>query len=210
MVWRNKEEEKLERRQEQASVDRSGAQPGEKEKKTWKEVDAQRDGSRSGSRRDEPRPAKRETHAYKSYKSKLDNLFDGKIKMNAGPEVAFVGRAEPEVAPKPPQPQAARENEPLTPKQALEQAEDAQAIAEAARACLAGDGLPRDTQLLGKVLDTDDHALIGAALDVLLDVCERGRPKNAKALRARLLELQPTLTELAAADTAAGLITRFS
>lgn len=208
MVYRNKEEEKLERRQEQQSADRSGAQPGEKEKKTWKEVDAQRDGSRSGSRRDEPRPAKRETHAYKSYKSKLDNLFDGKIKMNAGPEVAFVNRA-PEVA-APMIARAPEPEEPLTPKEALRHAQGAEAIAAAAHICLAGEGLPRDTELLAKVLETSDQMLITAALDVLLDVCERGRPKNVKALRVQLIALSPTLTDPAAADTAAGLITRFT
>jgi hypothetical protein len=208
MAWRNKEEEKLERRQEQASVDRTGAQPGEKPKKTWKEVDAQRDGSRSGSRRDEPRPAKRESFAYKSYKSKLDNLFDGKIKMSKGPEVEFVGRAEPEVMVKPaaaPEPE-----EPLTPKDLLKRANTAAAIAAAARACLDAGGLPRDAELLGKVLEAEDPSLIGAALDVLLDVCERGRPKNAKALRERIVVLAPTLTDPVARDIAAGLIARFA
>ncbi len=236
MAWRNKEEDKLERREENARAEKQGAAAGEKEKKTWKEIDAKRDGS-SGARRDEPRPAKRETPAYKSYKSKLDKMFDGVVKSKSGAaEVEVVHaqhKGDSKMASASPTGESARvtsnsaldrasalfsapkqiEDAPLDtallPKEQLKQAESAADIEAAARACLAEQGLPKDAELLAKVLSLDSEDLLHAALELLLDMSERGRPKNVRLLVERMRVIEPKLTDPETRDVCQGLIARF-
>lgn len=215
MGYRNREEEKLERREEQARRDEgggtgakgSGTGDSGRGKKTFAERDkARRGGQRERDDNERPR-GKGESQAYRSYKSKLDRLFDGEIKLPQATVVEVVRKEEPakKADAAPPSPVAA---EPLSPKEQLKAAETPDAIAAATRACLAAGGLPNDTELLGKVLLLTDEALFLAGLEALLDAMERGRPKNAKVIVARIAERQPSLTDAHAIELASGIRAR--
>lgn len=206
MAYRNREEEKLERREEQ---DRKQDEPGPKrnDNDRGKKTFAERDKAQRGPRDDrDARPqGKRESAGYRSYKSKLDKLFDGEIKLPSATVVEVV-KKEVAAPPKPTAPPPAAE--PTTPRDALKAAESPADIAAAARACLAADGLPRDNELLAKVLLVDDEALLIATLDAILDAMERGRPKNAKLIAARVADRQASLKDPHAIDIAAGIRAR--
>jgi hypothetical protein len=206
MAFRNREEDKLERREEQAQRE-NGGQQGEKQKKSWKEIDAGRDGKRSSSRDDRgPRPAKGESLAYRSYKSKLDKLFDGEIKMPQATVVEVIRKPElPTAVKAAPVAVAAA---PLTPRERLKAAEALADIETAARECIAAGGLPNDTELVAKVFQTSDEPLFLNALEALLDLMERGRPKNAKAIVGLIAARQPQLTDKIAIDLAGGIRAR--
>src|SRR4051812_32005565 len=91
---RNREEDKLERREEEVRR-LDGVDPGDRQKKSWKEVDAGRDGKRPRDGGGEkPRGQKGESFAYRSYKSKLDRLFDGEVKMPQATVVEVIRKDE--------------------------------------------------------------------------------------------------------------------
>lgn len=246
MAYRNREEEKLERREEQAKREAQGggAEPGERQKKSWREIDAGRDGTRqrSGSRDERGPRGKGESPAYRNYKSRLDKLFDGAVKAASaepssapvmagrGPVVESVrGAGGREALPKTGgSPAVARDNaaraESLTaamravsatadttalaPKDRLKQATAADEVEAAARACLAAGGFPNDSEAVAKVLELGDEALVLEALEALLDGMERGRPRNAKALKEAALRLEARLQDPTTLELARGLRAR--
>jgi hypothetical protein len=209
MAYRNREEEKLERREEQNKREQQAgtAQPGgEKERRSWKEIDARREGARGRSGGDDRGPprAKGETPAYRSYKSKLDRLFTGDIKINAETEVAVVRSTQPEKPAPTPLPVS---TEPLSPKEQLKAAQSDDEIVRATRAVIAAGSLPLDGELLLKVISQSNAELYFPALEALLDAMEKGRPKNHKAIVARLDVLLPSLSG-EAAEIARGIRSR--
>jgi hypothetical protein len=206
MAWRNREEEKLERREEQARQEAQGEKKGEdKPKRSWKEIDAKRDGARTDSRRDDRGPPRQkgESPHYRNYKSKLDKLFDGQIKMG---ETTAVEVVRPKEEPKASTPLPPMASAPATPRERLKAATDDAAIVAATKELLPN--LPLDNELLLKVLSQDaDPNLYLAALETLLDALEKGRPKNAKLIVARIDVILPLLSA-DAADLAKGLKSR--
>jgi hypothetical protein len=214
MAYRNREEEKLERREEQGRRENEGGgagggarkEQGDRPKKTFSERDKERRGGQRDRDDRGSRSPKGESASYRSYKSKLDRLFDGEIKLPQATVVEVVRKDEaPKIAPAA---VAAAPEPELSPKDRLKAAEDPAAIEAAARACLAAGGLPNDGEALAKVLLLSEEGLIVSALEAVLDLMERGRPKNAKVIAARIAEKQPTLTDPHAIDLAAGIRAR--
>ncbi|MCC6806274.1 MAG: hypothetical protein IT381_02525 [Deltaproteobacteria bacterium] len=214
MAYRNREEEKLERREEQSRRDEpkpegGGGGPRNAASGERKQTFAERDKARRGQKRDDDRPrgAKGESASYRSYKSKLDRLFDGEIKLPQATVVEVVKKEDPAAVKKKAEPVATTPVE-LSPRDRLKAADAADDIEAAARACLVEGGLPNDTEQVAKLLLVNDEALVLTALETLLDLMERGRPKNAKVIVARIAERQPSLTDAHAKELAAGIRAR--
>jgi hypothetical protein len=218
MAYRNREEEKLERREEQARREDgprpAGGAGADRGKKTFAERDKARRGGGAQDRDERPRGAKGESASYRNYKSKLDRLFEGELKLPKATVVEVIRKDEPVKSAAPASVQVTRaamavvEVVETSPKDRLKAAEDPDAIESAARACLQAGGLPNDADALAKVLLLKDEALLTSALEAVLDLMERGRPKNAKVITARIAERQALLTDPHAIDLAAGIRAR--
>lgn len=195
------------------------------EKKTFRERDAIREGkgprevvmNRSGG---SGRPVESSSQ-YRAYKSNLDRMFDGKLKMpgasspivsssslrtntpagggmhvsSASPTTGFASSPAPAVVPQ-------------TPKESLRFAETDDAILDATQQCLDNGGIPMDADLIAKALTLKHERYLVPVMEALLDFMERGRPKNAKLLIQRIVEAHDFLVAAHALDLAKGLRVR--
>ena len=98
----------------------------------------------------------------------------------------------------------------MTAKDRLRNAEAEDDIASAVKECLAADGLPKDADLLAKALSLKEEKLLVPAMERLLDLMERGRPKNAKLLVQKIVAAHDYLTDEHALELAKGIRTRLS
>ncbi len=130
-------------------------------------------------------------HAYQAPASPLNRLFENQLKV----------APEPAAAPPPVD---------ASPKALLRLAQTEVEVTTAAHACLAGEGLPLDAEMLAKVLAVRDERLLSAAMESLLDVLDRGRPKNAKQLLQAIVAAHDYLRDTHALFLAKGLRTRLA
>jgi hypothetical protein len=149
----------------------------EKRKKSWKEIDRQRD--RSQHRRDERPGAGRPRggDASRSRRSALDQLFSsGKIAdlvkqrdQETGVEASASGPSRRQLG------------------QAILEATDRNAKLRAIDAYLEAFSMPRDLEVLAHVLDHPDDEVVEQALDQIATcLAEDGPPRRARTLRAQL------------------------
>ncbi len=151
----------------------------EKPKKSWKEIDAQRDRSGGGGKRRDPDETARErasrSAAYSKYKSQLDKLFKP-----GGAEL----------------PEAMRDKLGPTSEDDKKARVAADALRkdpgeDTLRAYLAtGQPLPDDPRLLTGLLDVRDDALVRSVLSALLEMVEGGKKPNRMLLIQRLEALK--------------------
>lgn len=145
------------------------------ERKSWRERDASKDRSKH---RDGPaqggRPAKKESQAYRAYKSELNKIFEG----GGLPEHLKEQLGETELGKKSAQEKAARDAlmAELKPRKFL----------KAFRAYRADFGFPSDNDLLGRLLDTDDEELVLETMEHIETLHGEGSLKRASALKARI------------------------
>lgn len=203
------------------------------EKKSWRELDALREGkgprevvmNRGSSGGGRPRGIEN-TQAYRSYKSNLDRMFEGKLKTSSdGPVVQTVSRGSMSagsgtvgrVASSASHAKQVKVetlavspalSAPATPKEALRLADSDETILAATDACLNNGGIPMDADLIAKALTLKQERYLIPAMEALLDLMERGRPKNAKVLVQRLVEAHDFLSAAHALDLARGLRVR--
>lgn len=150
-------------------------------KKSWRELDRQRDksGGSSGGRKRDPEAWNREkiskTAAYSKYKSNLDKLFQP-----GGADLPESMKAKLG-----PQTEESKEKRELT--DALKNDPSEKTL----RAYLDKDlPLPEDARLLMGLLDVRDEALVRPVLDALLEIVEGGKKPNRMLLIQRLEALK--------------------
>lgn len=132
------------------------------------------------------------TPAYRAYKSQLNGMFEGRSKL---PAVSPVATVAPPVNP----------TLALGPKDSLRAAESEDAILSATQACLDEGGIPMDADLIAKALTLKHERYLVPAMEALLDLMERGRPKNAKLLVQRIVQAHDYLVAGHSLDLARGL-----
>ncbi|MEE8408729.1 MAG: hypothetical protein V3T05_03910 [Myxococcota bacterium] len=173
--------------------------PEEREKKSWREKDRQKD--RSAHRREEPPDragrggARRESQAYQSYKSQLNKLFDGggasgalKEKMDA----AGIGKEK-----------KARK---AASKAIVDAAKPAERV-KALQAYRDEHGFPRQEDVLATLLDLDDEAeIVLEALETIETLLEEGGLKRAGSFKARVKTVKMTVDDDDVVDAADRLL----
>ncbi len=146
-------------------------------KKSWREIDAQRD--KSGHRSEEPKgrgkPGRIErSQAYRSYKTQLDKLFSG----GALPEALKEKLGDGGIAVEAKARKAAAE---------LILAATSPKAIEAALAAYEGQhGFPEDEAVLARLLDLSKEAVLQRAIATIGRLRDEGRLKRAQSLKARL------------------------
>ena len=143
-------------------------------KRSWKDIDAQRDKKRSGGRRDTSernRERASKTAAYSAYKSHLDKLFTP-----GGAQLPEHMRAK-----------LGPQSDESKQKRELLDALSAKPGADSLRAVVdAGIELPDDPRMLMGLLDIREEPLLRAVLTRLLDIIEGGKRPNRMLLIQRL------------------------
>ena len=145
------------------------------ERKSWRDRDAAKDRS---NHRDGPaggnRPPKKESQAYRAYKSELNKIFEG----GGLPEHLKDQLGETELGKRSAAEKTAREAlmAELKPRKFL----------KAFRAYRADFGFPTDNDLLGRLLDTDDDELVLETMETIERLHSEGALKRAAALKARI------------------------
>lgn len=148
----------------------------ERPKKSWREIDAQRE--KSGHRKEGGTPKNQErlerSAAYRSYKTQLNKLFEGggvpdalKQKLND----AGVGQV----------PEGQREAE-----EAIVSAKTPKEAMAALETCRQQFGFPRNEQVLAKLLDVGTIGVVIETANQLVALINEGAIKRATSLRARV------------------------
>lgn len=159
---------------------------GEDRKKSWREIDAQRDKSRH-SGRDEKKPSAKEAQASASYKKDLDALF------KSGGNVpdrfkGLVDKLQPE--------EGSEEAEWRAAVTELRETEGFKEFALAARKFRrSGHKFPDDEDLMVRLLDVPDEGLLQAVLTHILDMERRGGFGRKAPLKNRLTTLRSLAEE---------------
>lgn len=156
-------------------------------KKSWREIDSQRDrsGGGSGRRRSDPEERLREraskSAAYSKYKANLDQLFTPggqdlpeSLKAQLGPTT-----------------ETSKKQRALT--DALVKSPNATTLAEYLEG--AEQPLPEDPRLLMSLLDVSDESLLVPVLSALLGVVEAGKKPNRMLLLQKLEALTHRIEE---------------
>ena len=145
------------------------------DRKSWRERDNAKDRS---SHRDGPgaggRAPKRESQAYRAYKSELNKIFEG----GGLPEHLKEQLGETELGKRSAAEKEARESllAEFKPRKFL----------KAFRSYRADFGFPSDGDLLGRLLDTDDDELVLETMEHIESLHAEGELKRASALKARI------------------------
>lgn len=174
-------------------------------KKSWREIDAQRDGAR----RSEPRPERgrsqaAEERASKQYRAELDALFEkgevGKLaeKMISParqPPALVDPPLKPAKAPEPP-PEAKPADKGDDPRAVLRKkiltALGRDEISRAFDRYVKAHGLPRDFELLEQALEHVKDERVMEVLATLDSMLERDKPKRSRTLAGKLRFLEET------------------
>lgn len=158
----------------------------ERPKKSWRELDRQRD--QSGHRKDRTGEvrgtAMREnSREYRSYKSQLDKMFSG----GGLPDVLKEKLAETDTG------SGAKKKKELL--EAIRAAMKSREIVKALKAYRAEHGFPEDEEALAKLVDLDDEKIVLEALQTLEQLHEDGRLKRGRSFKVRLKTVKMTIDE---------------
>jgi hypothetical protein len=151
-------------------------------KKSWREIDAGRD--KSAHRRvEKPGTTPYEKRTNKSYKAELDRFFDHgvastRIKglMNQAGTAPAAGEAE--------------NPERVKLLRKIRQAATFDSFVEAVNTLRRDHGIPRDVDVLSRMLEHPDEEAIQEALAALLEIAPRFNMMQVKALKSRLTALE--------------------
>ena len=164
----------------------------ERPRKSWKEIDQARDGSRT--RRDEPSGRRPSPRSQKSYRAALDRAF------NSGKIGELVQERElPEDSP-----DANR----IKLMRAITEAEDRPTITKAADAFLEQFELPKDADVLAKVVQHKKPARQIQAMELLESLLDEQQPKRIRALIGALKLIRDTADDPEMEQLSARLIER--
>ena len=179
-------------------------------KKSWREIDKQRDGSRTSEppRRDDPRTRAQEDRASKAYRAQLDALFErgevGKFaeKLVSGRSDSPIGQPMPaqkkpetaapaQEAPKPAPAEKQDDPRALLRKKILT-AIGREEISRAVDKYVKAHGMPRDFEVLEQALEHNKEERLVEALTVLESMLERDKPKRSRTLIGKLRFIEET------------------
>jgi hypothetical protein len=160
--------------------------PRDREKKSWREIDQQRDKSehrRGGSPKGERLP-RAESQSYRAYKSQLDKLFDG-----GGVPDALKQRMEEAGIGKDKKARAAAA------KTIIGAAKQADKL-EALNVYREAHGFPVEEEVLAVLLDLDDEPdVVREALETIEARLDEGQLKRAGSLKARIKTAKMTVDD---------------
>jgi hypothetical protein len=153
-------------------------------KKSWREIDKQRDGSvHRKEDRPAPDPSRRPRSAeYRSYKSQLNRLFDG----GALPE-ALQEKLDDSMMDEVKKRKAGLD--------AVKTAASPKQVRAALTAFRQSFGFPEDEEVLARLLDLQDEDVVLETILTLDRLREEGRLKRAGSLKGRLKTVQMTMDE---------------
>ena len=160
---------------------------GEDRKKSWREIDAQRDKSSHTRRDDDRKPSAKQEQASAQYKKDLDALF------KAGGNVPdrFKGVVD--------KLQPAEGSEEAAWQEAVRELRETEGFREFAMAARkfkrSGHRLPDDEDLLVRLLDVPDEGVLQAVLTHVLDMERRGGFGRKAPLKNRLTTLRSVAEE---------------
>jgi len=158
---------------------------GERPKRSWREIDQMRDGS---THRKEPKsgggpaPHVERSQAYRAYKSQLNKLFDGGGSL---PDAIKQQLEEKGVAK-----DASRKK---TMADAIIAATSPKGAVAALEAFKSEYGFPQNEEVLSRLLDLSDEAILTEAMSTIAMLKEGGRLKRGNALKARLKTVEMTV-----------------
>ncbi|HEY7956921.1 MAG: hypothetical protein ACHQ17_11525 [Polyangia bacterium] len=175
----------------------------ERPKKSWREIDAQRDGTRRSSPRPEDsRSTASADRASKQYRAELDALFAKGEVGKLAEKLAQPVRQPPGLvdAPRPkgaPEPQAAEPEKPVDDPRAVLRKKILTALGrdEISRAVdryVKAHGLPRDFEVLEQALEHVKEDRVTEALQTLESMLAREKPKRSRTLAGKLRLLEET------------------
>jgi hypothetical protein len=183
----------------------SERQRGERPKKSWREIDAQRDGTRGGGR-DKPRDGASQhqaDRASKQHRAALDALFAkgelGKLIEKMQPPPGAAPRAEPAapaaVAPEPrpaPPPEPKADDPRSVLRKKVLAAIGREEISRAVDRYVKSFGLPEDFEILEQALEHNKNDRIAEALGVLEAMLATDKPKRSRTLQGKLRFIEET------------------
>lgn len=158
----------------------------ERPKKSWREIDQQRDKS---ARRSDPGagPAQQNrlerSAAYRDYKTQLNRLFDG----GKLPEPLRDKLAEAGVG--------AKQKQKKEAAQAIVDAADAAAVRGALATYRDAFGFPDEESVLSRLLELEDEAIVVEAIGCVERLAGDGQLKRAGSLKARIRTAMMTLDD---------------
>ena len=162
---------------------------GEQGKRSWRDIDRRRDRGRAESHAGEgsgrrPRSAQ-QTQAYRAYKTQLNKLFsgDGSLPDALRGKLADAGGVGQK---------AAERKERL---QTLRTAATPGALRDALAEFRQHHGFPDDPEVLGKLLDASDEAVVLEAIDTIGRLQQAGTLKRTAALKVRLKTVLITMDD---------------
>jgi hypothetical protein len=162
-------------------------------KKSWREIDAQRDRSGGGRapRREEGARGPLSGRSSKSYRSALDALFE---KGGVDKLAEKLGRPSTEAAKRPPEAAPSAESEGrLALRKKILDAIDRDEISRAVDRYCKEHGLPEDFEVLEQALEHRKPERVVETLALLEKLLDRGdRPKRSRALLGKLRFLEET------------------
>ncbi|MBI3180229.1 MAG: hypothetical protein HYZ27_11235 [Deltaproteobacteria bacterium] len=166
-------------------------------KKSWREIDAQRDKSthQREDRAGGAKPARIErSQAYRSYKTQLDKLFSGGALPEALKEKLTDGKI------------AAQAKERKAAAEAILAAASPKAVEAALAAYQSQHGFPEDEQVLARLLDLSNDAVLQQAIATIARLHGESRLKRAQSLKARLNTVAMTAEDPAVQNAARALV----
>lgn len=183
----------------------------ERPKKSWREIDAQRDGARGSSPHPtDARSAAAADRASKQHRAALDALFEkGEVGKLAEKLIApsrqppaLVDAPKPKAAPAP-EPEKAPEDPRATLRKKILTALGRDEISRAVDRYVKAHGMPRDFEVLEQALEHLKEDQVTLALTTLDSLLDREKPKRSRTLAGKLRLLEETsgssdLSELAA------------
>jgi len=156
-------------------------------KKSWREIDQQRDGSSHRKDPQGPSPARQErlerSAAYRNYKTQLNRLFDG----GALPETLKEKLADAGVGA-----DAKRRKEDAERIAAATSTRDVLAALETYRAA---HGFPESENALSRLLEVEDESVVLETIEAIGRLHAEGRLKRGASLKGRLRTAMMTLDE---------------
>jgi hypothetical protein len=183
---------------------------GDRPKKSWREIDAQRDRS-GGSRPRESfadRIDKKQQMSSKQYRAALDALFEKgglqKVVEQLQPPPPQSPAQAPMAQRSAPEPEAARptkaNEEKLALRKKLLEAIGRDVVSRAWNAYVKQCGMPEDFELLEQGLEHNKNDVIAETMTALELLLEREKPRRSKNLSAKLRFIEETIgnTELSA------------
>jgi hypothetical protein len=172
---------------------------GDRPKKSWREVDSQRDRPRPSTPADHPRTPHQEAAASKQYRAQLDALFAkgevGKLAEKLGVTPRTPVEPPPKAEPAPTAPPAPKEDPRATLRKKILEAVGRDEISRAVDRYLKQHPWPQDFEVLEQALEHTRAERVGEALAALETLLARDKPRRSRSLVGKLRFIEETSSD---------------